>query len=74
MYSNETTNPLPLLPEEEIGGSSNVQIVPLRRNPLSVSRLMNAAATMIGQRNHENDPSLPLIETDMINVDKFKVS
>ena len=57
-----------------MGGSSNVQIVPLRRGPLSFSRLMNTSASITGQRNHENDPSLPLIETDMINVDKFKVS
>ena len=39
---------------------------------------MNAAATMTGQRNHGNDPSLPLplplTETDMINVDKFKLA
>ena len=35
---------------------------------------MNVAATMTGQRNHGNDPSLPLTETDMIHVDKFKFS
>ena len=33
---------------------------------------MNVAGTMTGQRNHGNDPSLPLIETDTIHVDKFK--
>ena len=35
---------------------------------------MNATATMTGQRNNGNDPSLPLTETDMIHVDKFKLA
>ena len=35
---------------------------------------MNVTATMTGQRNHGNVPSLPLTETDMIYVDKFKLA
>ena len=57
-----------------MGGSINAQIASLRRNPFSLRGLMNVTATMTGQRNHGNVPSLPLTETDMIYVDKFKLA
>ena len=65
-------NPPSVLPEVEMGGSSNFQIASLRRRTYSFDWLINVFATMTGQRN--NGPSLPLTETDTIHVDKFKVS
>ena len=35
---------------------------------------MNVTAAMTGQRNHGNDPSFSLTETDTIHVDKFKLA
>ena len=48
----------------------------MRNNTSSFDRVMNAVAAMTGQRNanQERSNSLPLTETDVINVDKFKVS
>ena len=62
------------LPEEVKDVSSNTPVAPLRNNNFSFAALMNATATITGQRNHDNDPSLTLTDTDLINVDKFKVS
>ena len=57
-----------------MGGSSSLQIIPLRRNrSSSFERLLNVTARMTCQRNHGNDPTL-LTETDMIHVDKFKLA
>ena len=56
-----------------MGGSSNAN-QSMIRNPFSFASMINAAATITGQRNHENGCSLPLTDNDMINVDKFKVS
>ena len=44
------------------------------RNPFSFAMQMNSNAAITGQRSHESDPTLPLTENDIINVDKFKVS
>ena len=74
MSSNESTNPPSVLQVEEMGGSLNAQIAPLRRNPNSFDWLMNVTAKLTGQRNRGNDPQLPLTETDMIHVDKFKLA
>ena len=53
---------------------SNAPIPPLRRNPPSFRVLMDMTLSMIGQHNHGNAPPLPLTETDIIHVDKFKLA
>ena len=55
-------------------GSPNALVVPLKRNPFSFDQQMNVTAAMTGQRNHGNDPSFSLTETDTIHVDKFKLA
>ena len=69
MFTNRTYFQ-PQLSEEVRGGSlsSNQS---RRRNTFAA--LMNATAAITGHRTHENPP-LPLSDTDLINVDKFKVS
>ena len=44
------------------------------RSRNTFAALMNATAAITGQRTPESEPPLPLTESDIINVDKFKVS
>ena len=69
----EDLTPLPFLQECFNGFRAEAQErgVTLNFNPFS---LRDAPVSTTSQRNHGNDPSLPLTETDMIHADRFKVS